>query len=53
MQQDLLSNNNNQIAYINFINAIKSPATRNKYSYLFEEYLKYLKIDNNNNLDLL
>jgi integrase len=49
-QQDLT----NQIAYINFINAIKSPATRKKYSYLLEEYLKYLKFDSkNDNLDLL
>jgi integrase len=49
-QQQQLSN---QIAYINFINAIKSPATRNKYSYLFEEYLKYLDINNNTNLENL
>jgi integrase len=58
-QQDhlLLSN---QPAYINFINAIKSPATKKKYSYLLEEYFKYLKLDldynnnnNNNNLDSL
>jgi hypothetical protein len=45
-QQDL----SNQITYINFINAIKSPATKKKYSYLFSEYLIYLKL---NNLNLL
>lgn len=56
-QQKNIQQLSNQQAYLNFINAIKSPATRNKYSYLLEEYLKYLQInkdkDTSSSLDSL
>ena len=54
MKEDdsLLISTENQVAYLNFINAIKSPATKKKYSYLLFEYLKYLQL-NNTGSDLL
>jgi integrase len=38
-----LTKNQNTIAYQNFINSIKSPETKKKYSYLLFKYLDYLK----------
>ena len=40
-----LTKNQNTIAYQNFINSIKSPETKKKYSYLLFKYLDYLKFD--------
>ena len=40
-------------AYPNFINAIKSPETKKRYSYLLFKYLEYLKIDKDNLANLL
>lgn len=51
-KQRLPTTISNQISFINFINAIKSPATKKKYSYLLQEYFKYLQFDISN-LDLL
>ena len=42
-----------RIAYLNFINSLKSLETKHKYIYLFSKYLEYLNISYENLEDLL
>ena len=42
-----------RIAYLNFINSLKSNETKRKYIYLFSKYLEYLNISYDNLADLL
>src|ERR671915_2597204 len=52
-QQELITSSQSKIAFSNFINAIKSPETREKYSYNFLKYTEYLHIERDNISDLL
>ena len=52
-QQELISTTQSKIAFINFINAIKSPETKEKYSYNFLKYTEYLNIERDNISDIL
>ncbi|MGZ5509802.1 MAG: hypothetical protein ACXWFZ_05165 [Nitrososphaeraceae archaeon] len=52
-QQKLISSTPSKIAFSNFINSIKSPETKEKYSYNFLKYTEYLKIERDNIFDLL
>ena len=52
-QQELISTTQSKIAFSNFINAIKSPETKEKYSYNFLKYTEYLNIKRDNISDLL
>jgi integrase len=52
-QQELISSTSSKIAFSNFINSIKSPETKEKYSYNFLKYTEYLKIERDNISDLL
>lgn len=52
-QQELITSTASKIAFSNFINAIKSPETKEKYSYNFLKYTEYLKIERDNISHLL
>ena len=52
-QQELISTIPSKIAFSNFINAIKSPETKEKYSYNFLKYTEYLNITRDDISDLL
>lgn len=42
-----------KIAFSDFVNAIKSPETREKYSYTFLKYIEYLGIERYNIASLI
>ena len=52
-QHELITSMSSKIAFSNFVNAIKSPETREKYSYTFLKYTKYLGIERDNIASLL
>jgi hypothetical protein len=44
-QQELISKTQSKIVFSNFINAIKSPETKEKYSYNFLKYTEYINVE--------
>ena len=52
-QQELITSIPSKIAFSNFINAVKSPETKEKYSYNFLKYTEYLNIERDNLYELL
>jgi integrase len=52
-QQELITSIPSKIAFSNFVNAINSPETREKYSYTFLKYTEYLNIERDNITSLL